>query len=274
MTASNEGKPTLGFVGLGAMGFGMAANLVQSGVQVTGFDLNPAARERFAALSPDARAAGNVAETCEGQSRLWVMVATPAQADSVIFESDALQTLPRGAMICLFSTLPPAYVTGLPARLGAAGRSDVRLVDCPVSGGVVGAAGGKLTVRTHPSHRQPCNPPRQLCGEETWQLMSAAFQIMIGAELETYEEIQPELRAVSAPGRVFHCGALGAASTVKMYVCAAPTPILGRSVISGSLYPADLSSEAQSTAGRSPRRRGSRDDGVCQGPGNLNPRHL
>ncbi len=34
-------KPTIGFVGLGLMGSGMARNLIQAGFQVTGYDLDP-----------------------------------------------------------------------------------------------------------------------------------------------------------------------------------------------------------------------------------------
>lgn len=41
-------------------------------------------------------------------------------------------------------------------------------------------------------------------------------QIMIGGQKETFEEIKPYLESFSAPGRLFYCGPVGAASTVKM----------------------------------------------------------
>lgn len=79
------------------------------------------------------------------------MVATPAQADSVIFGPQGLVgALPENAIICLFSTVPPIYVRSLPERLRAAGRLDLRLLDCPVSGGFVGAANGALSVSNLP----------------------------------------------------------------------------------------------------------------------------
>ena len=37
----------VGFIGLGKMGSGMAANLVKAGFAVRGFDVNPAAIEAF-----------------------------------------------------------------------------------------------------------------------------------------------------------------------------------------------------------------------------------
>jgi 3-hydroxyisobutyrate dehydrogenase and related beta-hydroxyacid dehydrogenases len=42
-------KPSVGFVGLGAMGFGMATHLVKEGYPVHGFDVFPASVDRFKA---------------------------------------------------------------------------------------------------------------------------------------------------------------------------------------------------------------------------------
>lgn len=136
----------IGFAGLGAMGYGMASNLIQKGVPVTGFDVSPVALTRFA------RTGGSVAMTIPEASRdrgmFFVMVATPEQTDSLVFSDDGLAaTLPQRAILCLLSTLPPNYVVELPGRLAKNGRGDIRVLDCPVSGGVVGAMGGSLSVR-------------------------------------------------------------------------------------------------------------------------------
>jgi len=40
---SSTNQPTVGLVGLGAMGRGVAVNLLQKGYQVIGFDVNPEA---------------------------------------------------------------------------------------------------------------------------------------------------------------------------------------------------------------------------------------
>lgn len=132
----------IGFAGLGAMGLGMASNLVQAGFPVSGFDVFPKALENFAAKG--GRPMRSLLDASRGQSKFFVMVATPGQVDGLV--PDLTESLPQGAIFCLFSTLPPAYILELRGRLDAMGRPDIRLLDCPVSGGVVGANGGKLTV--------------------------------------------------------------------------------------------------------------------------------
>ncbi|KAJ2971631.1 hypothetical protein NUW58_g9361 [Xylaria curta] len=42
-------KPDIAFIGLGAMGFGMATHLIKQGYAVTGFDVWPPTLERFRA---------------------------------------------------------------------------------------------------------------------------------------------------------------------------------------------------------------------------------
>lgn len=135
----------LGFAGLGAMGFGMASNLLKSGFAVNGFDVSPRALESFAALG--GQTSSSACDASRGQYKYFVMVATPAQVDSVVFGGEGLcSSLPRSAILCLFSTLPPEFVLDLKRRLELAGRPDIRLLDCPVSGGVVGATSGRLSV--------------------------------------------------------------------------------------------------------------------------------
>lgn len=135
----------LGFAGLGAMGFGMVSNLIKKGFAVSGFDVSVSALERLAKIG--GRPCTSAAETAKDQHKFFIMVATPAQADAVIFGPQGLiDTLPEKAIVCLFSTVPPIYVTSLPERLRVAGRQDICLLDCPVSGGFVGAANGTLSV--------------------------------------------------------------------------------------------------------------------------------
>lgn len=131
--------------GLGIMGFGMASNLLNAGFSVHGFDVNPATLARFAKLGGSA--SPSIGEASSGQSKIFVMVATPEQVDSLVFGASSLcVSLPRSPILCLFSTLPHEYVKTLASRIAKAGRDDIRLVDCPVLGGVVGARRGKLTV--------------------------------------------------------------------------------------------------------------------------------
>lgn len=132
----------IGFIGLGAMGAGMAANLLKAGFRVRGFDINPAAMKRLGDQGGDG--AASPAETADGAELLIVMVANSDQADSVLFgDNGAVAKLSTGATVVLCSTVAPQYVRDLEARLETTGH---RLLDAPVSGGAVGAEGGALTI--------------------------------------------------------------------------------------------------------------------------------
>ena len=131
----------IAFIGLGAMGRPMARNLLRAGFEVRGFDLNPAALADLEAAG--GTPAGSVREACTGADAVVLMVVNAAQAEAVLFAQGALEAVPAGAIVCLTATCPPKQVEAIAARVAAAGH---RFVDCPVSGGVVGATAGSLTV--------------------------------------------------------------------------------------------------------------------------------
>jgi 3-hydroxyisobutyrate dehydrogenase len=79
-------KPTIGFVGLGAMGFGMATHLVKQGYTVRGFDVFPASVERFSKAG--GTPATSLRDSAEGQSYYICMVASAPQAKEVLFKED------------------------------------------------------------------------------------------------------------------------------------------------------------------------------------------
>ncbi|KAI0377305.1 NAD binding domain of 6-phosphogluconate dehydrogenase-domain-containing protein [Hypomontagnella monticulosa] len=141
-----DAKPEVAFIGLGAMGFGMATNLVKQGYKVTGFDVWQPTLERFQA------AGGSIATTpadaVKDKDYCVCMVATAQQAQAVLIEGDnpALSSLPQGAALLLCSTVPCGYVQGLEKQLSDLGRGDVRLIDSPVSGGAARAADGTLSI--------------------------------------------------------------------------------------------------------------------------------
>ncbi|KAA8650400.1 uncharacterized protein ATNIH1004_003086 [Aspergillus tanneri] len=120
-------KPSVGFVGLGAMGFGMATHLVSEGYSVTGFDIFPASVQRF-------HAAGGI----------------PALSlrDAVVLfaEEGIVQYLPQNATLLLCSTVAASYAQSVASELHARGRSDIHFIDCPVSGGAKRAADGTLSI--------------------------------------------------------------------------------------------------------------------------------
>lgn len=119
----------------------MARNLVRAGFDVTGFDLNPAALADL--RDAGGRPAASASEACAGAEAIVLMVVNAAQAEAALFDEGALDAASGNAVICLTATCPPRQVAAIAARVVAAGR---RFVDCPVSGGVVGATAGSLTI--------------------------------------------------------------------------------------------------------------------------------
>jgi len=131
---------TTAFVGLGAMGRPMARRLLAGGA-VRGFDLNPAALAEL-------QVAGGVpcqtaASAADGSDALLLMVVNADQAEQVLFADGAAQALGSGKLVVLMATCPPDRVKAIGARLSAMG---IDFLDAPVSGGVVGAESGTLTI--------------------------------------------------------------------------------------------------------------------------------
>ena len=131
----------IGFVGLGAMGMPMARNLLAKGFEVRGFDTRAAAVEELAAAGGEPAADAAAAADCA--DALVLMVVDLAQAASVLFAGGALERLPAGGCVVLMATCAPGGVAALAERVAATGH---HLVDAPVSGGVVGARAGTLTI--------------------------------------------------------------------------------------------------------------------------------
>ncbi|KMO33079.1 oxidoreductase [Methylobacterium tarhaniae] len=129
------------FVGLGSMGLPMARNLVRHGFSVRGFDVRAEGRSAFA--SAGGEPADTVAAAADGAGALVLMVVNADQAEAILFGEGALERLDPDAEVVLMATCPPAAVAALAKRVTATGRA---FVDAPVSGGVVGAEAGTLTI--------------------------------------------------------------------------------------------------------------------------------
>ena len=131
----------IAFIGLGAMGQPMAANLVKRQFRVTGFDRRDSAREELGAAGGEAAESAQAAAT--GADALVLMVVNATQARAVLFQDGALEALKPGATVALMATCPPNEVEDIAAKVEVSGR---RFVDAPVSGGIKGATGGTLTI--------------------------------------------------------------------------------------------------------------------------------
>lgn len=77
-------KPTVGFVGLGAMGFGMATHLVNQGYTVKGFDTWAPTLERF--KEAGGTVAASLEDSAKGCMYYVCMVASAPQVQAVLFD--------------------------------------------------------------------------------------------------------------------------------------------------------------------------------------------
>ena len=135
-------REVVGLVGLGAMGRGVASNLLKKGFEVAGCDVRAEAGAwlegeggTFCALPRE------LARSCD---LVVSFVVDHAQTEEVLFgENGCAAHLRPGSIFVMCSTVPPAYVRALAPRLAARG---IALVDAPVTGGAAGAAKGTLTV--------------------------------------------------------------------------------------------------------------------------------
>ncbi|OWP05619.1 hypothetical protein B2J93_1668 [Marssonina coronariae] len=135
------------FLGLGAMGFGMATNLLERDFTVTGYDVSQATLDRF--IAAGGRATSSPRETVVDAEHIVFMVATAAQILTALFDEDngAIHRIGRGATVILSATGPPEHVPRVRKLLDERhGRGDIELVDAPVSGGTLRAAAGTLTI--------------------------------------------------------------------------------------------------------------------------------
>ena len=157
----------VGFVGLGAMGMGMARTLLKAGFSVQGYDLNPAAMQSLAEAGGTAVA--SPAAAAEGASALVIMVVTAGQAEGVLFGAGAAEALSKGSIVILSSTVNPAFARSTAERLYALG---LEMLDAPVSGGVVRAAEGSLTIMAsgHPQAFEKAHPVLSALAAQVYRL--------------------------------------------------------------------------------------------------------
>ncbi|KAF4556400.1 Hypothetical protein D9617_1g082770 [Elsinoe fawcettii] len=139
-------SPRIAFYGLGAMGGGMASNLAKKSYHITGYDVYTPLIDKL--VSAGGHAGSSPSATATDCPIVIIMVATMYQANSLLFEgsSPAIEGIAQNATLILCSTCPPSYPAQLKKLLEEKGRDDVRLLDCPVSGGTIRAAAGTLSI--------------------------------------------------------------------------------------------------------------------------------
>lgn len=132
----------IAFAGLGAMGWPMASRLKEGGFRILGIDALEQKANDFNGQAITTKEEHGFLAICEA---LFIMVVNAEQVRSLLFEKGLVELLGEGVCIVQMSTIAPVDATTI-AKDVAAVRPDLRYLDAPVSGGVVGARAGELTI--------------------------------------------------------------------------------------------------------------------------------
>jgi 3-hydroxyisobutyrate dehydrogenase len=129
-------------IGLGSMGFGMAASLKRGGFDVVGCDVSDEAVERF--RREGGRGAASPAEAAADSSIVVAVVVNAAQTEEVLFGRDGVAgAMPQDGVFISSATMDPVSARRLARQFEATGR---HYLDAPISGGAQRASEGALTV--------------------------------------------------------------------------------------------------------------------------------
>ena len=139
---------TVGLIGLGAMGSGMAQSLRRAGHTVHVFDVRPEAAQAFA--KDGGVACASLAELGAACDVVISVVVNAAQTEAVLFGAEGsgggcAAHMKPGSVFVMCSTVDPNWSIALEARLQAMG---LHYLDAPISGGAAKAASGQMTMMT------------------------------------------------------------------------------------------------------------------------------
>jgi 3-hydroxyisobutyrate dehydrogenase len=170
--------PRVGFVGLGAMGGPMVAQLSRHGMSVTAYDADPE-KSRLAAQLPGTEAATTLADFERVDLAICMLPNSAIVEEVVAGDGGLLDVLAKGTLVVDMSSSDPRRTVELARTVAARG---LELVDAPVSGGVRQASVGGLTA-------------------------------MFGGTEEQLGRIRPVLQALAS--HIVHVGDVGAAHAMK-----------------------------------------------------------
>jgi 3-hydroxyisobutyrate dehydrogenase-like beta-hydroxyacid dehydrogenase len=154
----------VGFIGLGQMGSGMAANLIKAGHQVSVYNRSPGKTAALVELG--GQAPSGLAAVCANDV-VVTMLANDAALESVVFgESGVLTSMPRKAVHISCSTISVALSKRLAAAHEEAGQ---HFLAAPVFGRPEAAAAGKLFIVVGGAGEviRSCMPVLEAMGQKT-----------------------------------------------------------------------------------------------------------
>ena len=131
----------IGFIGLGRMGSGMAANLVRAGHHVTAY--NRTAAKQQALADQGAHTGDAVADACRGEAVITMLADDNALESVALGEKGLVASLAKGAVHVCMATISVALADRLSALHAEAGQ---QYVAAPVFGRPDAAAAAKLFI--------------------------------------------------------------------------------------------------------------------------------
>jgi len=157
----------VGFIGLGNMGSGMAANLLKAGHEVAVY--NRSAEKTRPLVEQGARYAAQVADACRADA-VFTMLADDHALECVVFgDHGVLASLGKGKTHISSSTISISLSERLTEAHGKAGQ---KFVAAPVLGRPEAAAAAKLAVLAAgaPDAVEPCLPLLEAIGQKTFRM--------------------------------------------------------------------------------------------------------
>ncbi|MBV45299.1 MAG: 3-hydroxyisobutyrate dehydrogenase [Rhodobiaceae bacterium] len=129
------------FIGLGNMGLPMAKNLVRAGHDVTGFDLVEGQLTEL--VKSGGKVSENLNDTLKNSEVVITMLPSGKHVKSVYLgEEGIIKNSPAGLLLIDSSTIDVESAREVEE---VANKSNLKMLDAPVSGGVTGAEAGTLT---------------------------------------------------------------------------------------------------------------------------------
>ncbi len=128
-------------LGIGLMGYPMARRLAQAGHTVQAWNRS---RDKADRLQPfGAQVFDSAAQAVQGAQCVIGMLENGAVMGDVLFNQGVAQAMAQGTLVIDMASTKPREARDHAARLNALG---IQHIDCPVSGGTVGAEGGTLVM--------------------------------------------------------------------------------------------------------------------------------
>jgi len=190
----------VGFIGLGAMGYPMAANLVRKGFAITAFDIDKAKLEKL--VGQGAAGAASSADAARGHDVVFTMLPETRHVEQVVLGPEGiLAVMSPGTILVDMSTIDPS---GTDRIARACADRGIDFSDCPV---------GRLV-----SHAER--------GESLF---------MIGGEDEVVARVDPMLKAMGTA--FYRCGPVGMGTRMKIvnnYMLLVTAQVVSESLVLGA----------------------------------------